>query len=360
MDRNESQLYIGKVAGGRYEILEFLGAGKFSGVFIGLDRDTGRDVAVKVLSLGRSGSPDAVFEFQEDVRLLRLLATRSNVVDILDDGMLTLEIPVAAGLVPTPVRITVPYMVLELAVGGLDRLLLRRHEVSWVDKVVILREAVKGVHQMHCERIVHRDLKADNVLLFDTGPVKAKITDLGRSRNTREAPRFASAYEVPRGMLAFAPPELLWRQGTDDPVSGLRADLYLLGSLLFEMVTGQGITAMVFPNPRAILDYAENLSPIDRAREYLERLPDMREQYEHAYRVFEAEIPRVVADEAAKLLRQLTDPMPEARELKRPFRNLPTRWDLNWLLQKIDILIKALSINERPPRRYRRGKVMKP
>ena len=359
MDRNESQLYIGEVAGGRYEIVEFLGSGKFSGVFIGRDR-AGRDVAVKVLSLGHSGSPEAVFEFEEDVRLLKLLSARSNVVDILDDGMLTLEITVAAVPAPTPVRIAVPYMVLELAVGGLDRLLLRRHEVSWVDKFVILREAVKGVHQMHCERVVHRDLKADNVLLFDRGPVKAKVTDLGRSRNMREAPRFARAYEVPRGMLAFAPPELLWRRGSDDSICGLRADLYLLGSLLFEVVTGQGVTAMVFPNPRAILDYAESLSAADLDREYLERLPDMREQYEHAYRIFEAELPRAVAREATRLLRQLTDPMPEARELKRPFRNLPTRWDLNWLLQKIDILIKVLTVSEKPPRRYRRRKVMKP
>jgi serine/threonine protein kinase len=358
MDPSEAQLYIGEMAGGRYEIIEFIGAGKFSGVFVGRERETGRDVAVKVLSLGRSGSPVAVFDFQEDVRLLRLLASRSNVVDILDDGVLTLEITVAAAPAPTPLQVNLPYMVLELAASGLDRLLLRRHEVSWIDKLSLLREAVKGVHQMHCERIVHRDLKADNVLLFDNSPVRAKVTDLGRSRNTREAPRFAGAYEVPRGMLAFAPPELLWRQGTDDPLCGLRADLYLLGSLLFEVVTGQGITAMVFPNPRAILDYADGLSVADRDREYLERLPDLREQYEHAYGVFEAELPRSIAHEATKLLRQLTDPVPEARELKRPFRGLPTRWDLNWLLQKIDILIKVLVVSERRPRRYRRRKVM--
>jgi hypothetical protein len=161
-------------------------------------------------------------------------------------------------------------------------------------------------------------------------------------------------------MLAFAPPELLWLQGSDDPLVALHADLYLLGSLLFEIATGQGITAFVFGNPHTILAYAKALTAADRAREYVSRLPDMREQYELAYKLFENEVPRAIANEATKLLRQLCDPDPVAREPRRPFRNLPTQWDLNWLLVKTDILIKALAVNERRPRRYRRRKVMKP
>lgn len=358
MDPNEAQLYIGTAAGGRYEIVEFRGRGNFSGVFRGVDQQTGRDVAVKVLSLRSSGAPSAVFEFQEDARLLGLLSARSNVVDILDDGTLNVDIPVKG--VPAPVQIAVPYMVLEFSVGSLDRLLLRRDQVSWRDRLVLFREATKGVHQMHCQHFVHRDIKADNVLLFATGEVKAKITDLGRSRNTREAPRFPGQYELPRGMLSFAPPELLWLQGSEDPISGLQADLYLLGSLLFEIATGQGITSFVLGNPHAILGRAKGLSATERAREYAARLPDLREQFELGYRLFENEVPRAIANEATKLLRQLTDPDPAARELRRPFRNLPMRWDLNWLLLKIDILIKSLTVSEKKPRRYRRRKVTKP
>jgi len=80
----------------------------------------------------------------------------------------------------------------------------------------------------------------------------------------------------------------------------------------------------------------------------------MREQFELGYRLFENEVPRAIAKEATKLLRQLTDPDPAARELRRPFRNLPTRWDLNWLLLKIDILIKALTVSEKKPPAPRR------
>lgn len=115
MDHNESQLYIGAVVGGRYEVLQFVGSGNFSGVFLGRDQQTGSDVAIKVLSLGHSGSPHAVFEFQEDGRLLKLLQARSNVVDILDDGTLSLSIPAGT---PVPVAINLPYMVLEFSVGG--------------------------------------------------------------------------------------------------------------------------------------------------------------------------------------------------------------------------------------------------
>ena len=86
--------------------------------------------------------------------------------------------------------------------------------------------------------------------------MKAKITDLGRGRNTREAPRFPGQYEPPRGMLSFAPPELLWLQGSEATISALQTDLYLLGSLLFEIATGQGITAFVLGNPHTILGHA--------------------------------------------------------------------------------------------------------
>src|SRR3546814_12706888 len=99
---------------------------------------------------------------------------------------------------------------------------------------------------MHSRRIVHRDLKSSNALLFNVDSRKpaVKISDLGRSCLTTEPPRFSTQqYVAGRGDLSFAPPELLWLQGDNDPGHYRQADLYLVGSVLFELATAQGITA---------------------------------------------------------------------------------------------------------------------
>ncbi len=358
MDAAEAQLYIGTVLDGRYEVVQFLGEGHFSGVFEGLDRDSGKEVAIKVLSMRSSLDRTAVNEFAEEVRLLQALESCSNIVNIHADGTDTIEVSHTA----TGVSIQVPivYVVLELADASLAELLLFRHQISWSERLTLLREVVKGVHQMHNRRMVHRDVKADNTLVFARG-VKAKIADLGRSKDTTAAAAVpAFMYEPGRGDLRFAPPEFLWHQGSSDPFDALRADIYLLGSLLYEMATATGITSVALGDPLAVFANAKAMLPTQRTHEYLSRVADMREQYEVAYKTFKSELPRSIAHDATELLRQLTDPDPMCRELRQPFRNLPVRWDLHWLLVKIDILSKRLAVAEKPRRRYRSKKKVVP
>ena len=107
--------------------------------------------------------------------------------------------------------LSVSFHVMDLADGALSELLPLRHEVGWGDKLRIFRDVVSGIHQMHGQRIVHRDLEASNVLLFDTAtrtPV-AKVSDLGRSRDLTQPPRFAvDSYAAGRGDRSHAPPEI--------------------------------------------------------------------------------------------------------------------------------------------------------
>ena len=346
MEASEAQLYIGQMLQGQYEVVAHVNNGHFSGVFHGRDV-SGGEVAIKILSMTSSGDASAVFEFGEEIRLLRTLGSCSNVVDIVADGQHTMQLQVVnpAG-VPVLANLTFPYVVLERADANLTEILLDRHAVSWTDRLRLMRAVVKGVHQMHQRQIVHRDLKADNILLFPRGVI-AKIADLGRSKNTKEPPNNpAHLYADTRGDRRFAPPELLWRQGTGDPVDALRADLYLLGSLFFELGTATGITSFALGDPLAIVAQAGSLDPHARRSEYTGRMEDMREQYELAYRTFTKELPPEIAHSAGELLRQLTNPDPARREPQRPFRGLPQRWDLQWLLVKIDILLKQLAVAE--------------
>jgi len=203
---------------------------------------------------------------------------------------------------------------------------------------------------------VHRDVKSGNGLVFERDP-KARLSDLGRSKDTNEQPRFPPvAYEPGRGDVRFAPPELLWRLGDDSATGHCRTDLYLLGSLLYEIATATGVTSAALGNPWAILNYAGALgTAAAREQDYQQQIPNLRERFELAYETFSNELPRAVAHDATVLLRQLTDPDPKRREPARPFHGLPMTWDLQWLLLRIDILTRRLTAERRAAAAVKRG-----
>lgn len=345
MDPNEAQLYVGQTFSGQradYLIGVLIGSGGFAGVFEAVQQGSGDIVAVKALAF--NGRPlNAPAEFQAEIELLRLLAACSNVVTLLDEGVYTTQLTAPGGLV-FPVH--VPYMVLDRAVIGIDALLANRHQLSWLDRMNLYRDLVKGVHQMHLKRLVHRDLKAANGLAYHDKP-QGRITDLGRSKNTRESPRYpAHAYQTGMGDRRFAPPELLWGLGATTPEGHCRTDLYLLGSLFYEFATATGITAAALTNPFAWMAHAAALPDEQaRQRDYAARIPYLRNQYGPVYTLFESELPRSIAKEATALLRQLTDPDPAKREPTGLRRALPLRWDLQWLLYRLDIFTKRLVID---------------
>jgi serine/threonine protein kinase len=345
LDANEVRIYLGEVFGGRFEIHSLLADGYFSGVFAAIDRTTGSSVAVKVLSALHQ-DPEAIIEFETEVSLLRALERCSNIVTLLESGVHEIHVSTSAGAV---LEFKARYAVLELAAGSIEMLLADLTRLSWADRLSLFREVAKGAHQMHRKRMVHRDLKSGNALVFESDP-SARLSDLGRSRDTSVPDRFpALAYSAGRGDLRFAPPEFLWLQGSTDPDVLWRAELYLLGSLLFELATGVGLTAMVFGDHSALLQYSESL-PSDEVRKlaFLGRLGEMREKYEFAYSVFAAEPPPAIRDQLVALVRVLTDPDPIRRvPTARLRRNLPAAWDLQWLLVRLDAISRTLAIAER-------------
>jgi serine/threonine protein kinase len=178
-------------------------------------------VALKVLKHGTTGA--GVIEFETEGRLLSGLTRCSNVVNLLGPAMEKDAIqvrPVAAANVL--VELPVSYIVLELADACLADLLADRHLLAWEERLLLLRHVVKGVHQMHLQGIVHRDLKSENALVFAVPRegFTAKVADLGRSRDLNQPVRFvAQDYLIGRGDWRFAPPEFLWWLGADDPTS---------------------------------------------------------------------------------------------------------------------------------------------
>lgn len=342
---SEAQIYLGKVFAGRFEVRDFRAEGGFCLVFKGFDSATGKKVAIKIPKIG--ARPPDITEFENEAALLQLLHRATNVVALVGSGQDTVLVSaVPAGtFVPIPVH----YLVLELADASLDELVLHRDKLSFVRRMELFRDVVLGTHQMHTADVAHRDIKAENCLVFQQSKKSVvKLTDLGRSKRLSEPPRFlAEDYINGRGDIRFAPPEALWAQIGPDETSMRRADLYLLGSVAYELVLGQAITAVAIGTglARNIAGWARGTSPLDRATDFDDKSREIAARYELAFQLFEDQVPAVAREAATDLLRRLCNPDPALREHRG--RAGAQSKDLSWVLDRTDIIVKRLLYAER-------------
>jgi len=339
---------IGNSFGG-YNVAGYCGSGAFAYVYRATQPGTTASVALKILN-PRAGA-EQMLEFENEGTLLFKLSGCRAVVDIIESSEELTQVS-ASGGVAFPVRLR--FHVLRLADGCLDELVADVSALDWPSRLSLLRNLVLGVHQMHGKGLVHRDLKAANSLLFlTTDGVEARVADLGRSRDLAENPQVSPRrYQSTRGDPNFAPPELLWALGEDRPIVHRCADLYGLGSLLFELTLGQSITAIaLFPHSTIFMaDYS--LDPQQRLLSYRSRIPEIRSWFEPSFELFEAATPASLRPQAGQLIRQLCDPDPMKRlPQTKPGRRGERLDGLNWLLRRVDILRLTLNNNLRQQQR---------
>ncbi|MBV8558283.1 MAG: protein kinase, partial [Planctomycetaceae bacterium] len=208
---------------GGYEILGELGRGGMGVVYKALHRRLGRQVALKMIQSGSRALPERLARFVTEAKAVARL-NHTNIIQIYETGEADRETSGAEGL---------PYCALELLEGGSlsDRLAgTPQPGRASAELVVTLARAIHAAHQAG---IVHRDLKPSNVLFARDGT--PKITDFGVAKLVEEESHQTATGQV-LGSPSYMAPEQARGNARD---VGPAADVYALGAILYEMLTGR-------------------------------------------------------------------------------------------------------------------------
>lgn len=204
----------GTLLGGRYEVIGLLGAGGMGSVYRAHDRELDENVALKVLSREMLAAPGILERFRQEVKLARRV-THLNVARTFDIGEHEGQ----------------KFLTMELVEGEpLSRILEREGPLSVRRMLDIAKPICNGLGAAHGAEVVHRDLKPDNILISKDGRVV--ITDFGIARAF--AGSAVKTQGLPIGTPAYMAPEQVEGKADIDA----RADIYALGTMLFEMATG--------------------------------------------------------------------------------------------------------------------------
>ena len=198
----------------RYEIVRVIGEGGMANVYLAIDTILNRKVAVKVLRGDLSNDEKFVRRFQREALSASSL-NHPNIVEMYDVGEDDGNF----------------YIVMEYVEGkNLKQLIKRRTKLSLPEVIDIMKQLTDGIAHAHDSFIIHRDIKPQNMLILDSGLVK--ITDFGIAvaLNSTQLTQTNSVM----GSVHYLPPEQAAGKGAT-----FKSDIYSLGILMYELVTGK-------------------------------------------------------------------------------------------------------------------------
>ncbi|MGH7162661.1 MAG: protein kinase domain-containing protein, partial [Planctomycetota bacterium] len=211
----EGDPLVGKIVGG-YHVREVVGRGGMGTVYKATQLSLHRDVALKVLAAELA--KDVAFRnlFINEARAAGQLV-HPNVVQVYDAGT----------------EGDLSYFSMEfISQGSVEEILERRGKMPWQEAILMVLEAAHGLDYAEKKRIVHRDIKPDNLMINEDGRVK--IADLGLAKRGGGAKGDEGIIGTPH----FIPPEQALGREVDT-----RADIYSLGATFFRMITGRTLFA---------------------------------------------------------------------------------------------------------------------
>ncbi len=216
---------VGKTIAGRYVLRGLLGHGGMGAVYEAEHLGLGKRVAIKFVDPEFATDEKVVARFSREARAMSAMES-AHIVTVFDAGTEDGR----------------PYLVMELLRGeDLGQRLRRTRRVALPEAMHIVAQVLKGLARAHAAGIVHRDLKPDNVFLVkhDTDPLFAKIVDFGISKIERPRANTSPLALTGRGTVLGTPFYMSPEQAQASSDVDGRTDLYSVGAILFECLTGR-------------------------------------------------------------------------------------------------------------------------
>ncbi len=240
MDNNMDR-YLGQMLDNRYELLEIIGSGGMAVVYKALCHRLNRYVAVKILK----------DEFADDEEFREHFRTESQAVAMLSHP----NIVAVYDFSKSP---DCQYIVMELLEGiTLKQYMQKKGALSWKEALHFATQIAKALSHAHSKGIVHRDIKPQNIMVVKDGSIK--VADFGIAHLQNETTMDSSETV---GSIHYISPE----QARGETVDA-RADLYSLGIVMYEMLTGQlpyegdTVEAIAVQHFNAVLPFPGDINP---------------------------------------------------------------------------------------------------
>ncbi len=206
--------FLGKRLDGRYEIQEIVGIGGMAVVYKAYDNIENKIVAVKILKEEYTGNDEFLRRFKNESKAIAVLS-HPNIVKVFDVSFGDL----------------IQYIVMEYIDGiTLKEYIENSGPLSWNEAVHFTLQILRGLQHAHDKGVVHRDIKPQNIMVLPDGIIK--VADFGIARFARSDQETITDKAI--GSVHYISPEQAKGEKTDE-----KADIYSVGVMLYEMLTGK-------------------------------------------------------------------------------------------------------------------------